>query len=56
VARIAKEISGSQSEISELNRRPKHQIDTSKIQTLGMEFGGSLLLERTIGEILDTMK
>ncbi len=55
VARIAKEISGSSSEIAELNRGAKHQIDTSKIRALGMAFGGSVLLERTIGEILETM-
>lgn len=55
VATIAKEITGSRSEISGLNQGPKHQIDTGKIRALGMTFGGSLLLERTIGEILDAM-
>lgn len=55
VARIAKEITGSGSEIAELNQGAKHQIDTSRLRALGMEFGGSLLLERTIGEMLDAM-
>jgi len=55
VALIAKEITGSDSEIEELNEGPRHEIDTSKIQALGMEFGGQVMLERTIGDMLDLM-
>src|SRR5262249_13879875 len=40
VARIAKELTGSKSAIADLNRGPKHQIDTTKIRGLGMTFGG----------------
>jgi nucleoside-diphosphate-sugar epimerase len=52
VARIAKELTGSKSEISNRNRGPKHQIDTKKIRGLGMVFGGQELLRRTVGEIV----
>jgi len=55
VAGIAKEITGSASEIEELNEGPMHQIDTSKLVALGMDFGGEVLLERTIGDMLDLM-
>ena len=55
VAHIAKEITGSDSTIEELNEGPLNQIDTSKLQSLGMEFGGQVLLERTIGDMLDLM-
>lgn len=52
VAAIAKKISGSASEIKTPNRGPKHQIDTSKIRALGMEFGGLGLLEETIAALV----
>ncbi len=55
VAHIAKEITGSDSEIEELNEGPSHEIDTSKLRALGMEFGGQVVLERTIGDMLDLM-
>ena len=54
VARIAKEITGSASMIEERNKGSRHQIDTSKLRALGMEFGGTPLLERTIREILES--
>ena len=53
VARIAKELTGSASAISDLNRGPKHQIDTAKIHALGMTFGGEALLRRTVQELID---
>jgi nucleoside-diphosphate-sugar epimerase len=52
VARIAKDLTGSQSEIAELNRGPKNQIDTRKIRALGMTFGGDALLLRTVQELI----
>ena len=39
-------------QISNLNKGPKHQIDTSKLQSLGMTFGGKPLLEQTITKML----
>jgi nucleoside-diphosphate-sugar epimerase len=53
VARIAKELTGSKSEVSDLNRGPKHQIDTQKIRALGMTFGGEPLLRQTVQELID---
>jgi nucleoside-diphosphate-sugar epimerase len=53
VARIAKELTGSASEISNLNRGPKHQINTSKIRSLGMAFGGEAILRRTVEELVE---
>lgn len=53
VATIAKQICGTQNEIIGGQKRPKHEIDSSKIKRLGMEFGGSELLERTVKQILD---
>ncbi|HMC63758.1 MAG TPA: NAD-dependent epimerase/dehydratase family protein, partial [Gemmataceae bacterium] len=53
VACIAKELTGSRSEIVPLNRGPKHQIDTRKIRALGMTFGGQELLRRTVQELVE---
>ncbi|HYV37486.1 MAG TPA: NAD(P)-dependent oxidoreductase [Gemmataceae bacterium] len=52
VARIAKDLTGSQSEIVLCNNGPKHQIETQKIRALGMTFGGETLLRRTVEEII----
>jgi nucleoside-diphosphate-sugar epimerase len=56
VARIAKELTGSASSISSLNRGPRHQIDTRKIQALGMIFGGASLLRQTVKELVDAWR
>jgi nucleoside-diphosphate-sugar epimerase len=53
VARIVKELTGSGGTISNVNRGPKHQIDTSKIRALGMTFGGEALLRRTVQELIE---
>ena len=53
VAEIAKKISGSGSVIEQISKEPKHQIDTSKLRTLGMKFGGTERLEQTIHELLE---
>lgn len=52
VARIAKEISGSDSEISTSNQGPKHQIANGKIRDLGMNFGSELLLRDTVAALV----
>lgn len=52
VARIAKDMTGSASSIAELNRGPKHQIETRKIRNLGMKFGGEPLLRQTVAELV----
>jgi nucleoside-diphosphate-sugar epimerase len=53
VARIAKDLTGSQSEILDLNRGPKNQIDTRKIRAMGLNFGGETLLRRTVQELVE---
>lgn len=53
VATIAKQITGSASRIDTLARKPRHQIDTSRIRALGMTFGGEKLLEETVRAMLD---
>ena len=52
VAGIAKELTRSSSDITRLNRGPKHQIDSGKIRGLGMTFGGESLLRRTVEELI----
>jgi nucleoside-diphosphate-sugar epimerase len=56
VARIAREITGSSSTIADLNRGPKHQIDTRKIRSLGMTFGGENLLRQTVEELVEAVR
>lgn len=53
VAGIAKELTGSGSVIEDLNRGPRHQIETGKIRSLGMTFGGKALLRRTVAELVE---
>jgi nucleoside-diphosphate-sugar epimerase len=55
VAAIAKELTASASVISDLNRGPKNQIDTSKIRKLGMTFGGEKLLRRTVEQLVEAL-
>lgn len=55
VAEIAKGITGSKSRIDSNNQGPKNQIDTTKLRSLGMTFGGRALLERTVGGLLESM-
>lgn len=55
VAQIAKQLTGSKSHIANLNKGPKNQIETGKIHSLGMQFGGEPLLEETIQQMLEQM-
>jgi nucleoside-diphosphate-sugar epimerase len=52
VAQIARRLSGSKSEIADLNRGPKNQIQTGAIRALGMTFGGEALLEESVGQLV----
>ena len=56
VAEIAKQLSGSESNISGQRSSPKHQIETAKIKSLGMRFGGEPLLQQTIGQIIQQLQ
>lgn len=52
VAQLAKEISGSKSQIVGEPMQPKHQIVTDKICGLGMKFGGDELLRQTVAQLV----
>lgn len=56
VATLAKQISGSKSEIIGQPKSPKHQIDTGKLRALGMSFGGTKLLEQTIEQLVSKLR
>jgi nucleoside-diphosphate-sugar epimerase len=53
VAQLAKELSGSNSQIVGEPKQPKHQIVTDKIRALGMQFGGDELLRQTVAELVE---
>ncbi len=52
VAHLAREIVGSEGAIRGSRTRPKHTIETGKIEALGMAFGGRPLLEETVEKLL----
>ncbi len=52
VAEIAQRLGRSRSVINGEMTAPKNEIDTTKIRSLGMTFGGTAQLETTIGQIL----
>jgi hypothetical protein len=52
VATIAKKLSKSSSKIAGQPRTPKHEISTERIRALGMNFGGTALLEKTIADLV----
>jgi nucleoside-diphosphate-sugar epimerase len=53
VATLAKELSGSTSQIEGGPMQPKHQIVTDKIRALGMQFGGDEFLKQTVAELVN---
>lgn len=52
VAHLAREITGSSSEIAGGQLRPRHEIETGKLRGLGLEFGGQRLLEETVQQLV----
>ena len=56
IAEIAREITGSKSEITRMNHGCKNQIDTSKIESLGMRFGGEKLLKQYVQNLVDAIE
>jgi nucleoside-diphosphate-sugar epimerase len=56
VATLTKQLSGSSSQVSGEQTRPKHQIVTKKLKALGMEFGGDALFEKTVSELVDAAR
>ncbi len=53
VAEIARDVAGVDCTIADLNAGPKNQIQTDKLRSLGMTFGGEDLLEQTIREMVE---
>ncbi len=53
VATLARQLSGSDATIRGGPTSPKNQIETGKIRSLGMEFGGRTLLEQTVKELVE---
>ena len=53
VATLARELAGSRSAIQGEAPTPRHQIVTTKLQALGMRFGGLALLKQTIAEMIE---
>ena len=56
VATLAKELSGSTSQIVGEPMQPKHQIVTDKIRALGMQFGGDERLRHTVAELVESVR
>lgn len=56
VANLAREISGSRSEIHGTQTAAKNEISTAKIRNLGMTFGGTALLRMTIEQLVRSIE
>jgi len=56
VATIARDITESPAKVRGRITSPKHQIETGKLQGLGMQFGGRPLLEETVRELVDAIR
>ena len=56
VASIAQSITGSKTKISGSAKQAKHEIDTRKIRSLGMKFGGTKLLGQTIADFVEYLR
>ncbi len=56
VATLAKELSGSTSQIVGEPMQPKHQIVTDKIRALGMQFGSDERLRHTVAELVESVR
>jgi nucleoside-diphosphate-sugar epimerase len=52
VATMAKQFSGSRATIHGHQTSPKNEIVTEKLRALGMQFGGTALLEQTVRELV----
>ena len=55
VAHLAKQLSGSKSDIGGQQTSPKNQIVTDKLRSLGMTFGGQQLLEATVRRLVEAV-
>lgn len=55
VATLAQRLTQSESRIDGQPKQPVHNIETGKLQNLGMQFGGGSLLEKTVRELIERM-
>jgi nucleoside-diphosphate-sugar epimerase len=55
VATLAQRLTQSESRIDGQPKQPVHNIETGKLQRLGMQFGGDSLLEKTVRELIERM-
>ena len=56
VASLARRAAGGTGVVDGEETHPKHQIDTARIRSLGMTFGGAPLLERTIAQLVAAVR
>jgi nucleoside-diphosphate-sugar epimerase len=56
VASVAKRLSGSATTIRGAPTSPRNQIETAKLGSLGMDYGGTARLERTVSELIDAVR
>jgi nucleoside-diphosphate-sugar epimerase len=56
VATIARDLTSSRAEIRGIAPSPRHQIATTKLRALGMEFGGRPLLEATVAAMIEAAR
>lgn len=56
VATIASRLSNSPGAILGEPSRPRHEIVTAKLESLGMTYGGTPLLEQTIQQLIDSIR
>lgn len=56
VAQIARQLTASPSRIIGTGKGPKHQIDSSKIRNLGLQFGGRTRLEQYVAELIEAIR
>ena len=56
VATLAKDLSGSASQIVGGLMQPRHQIVADKIRSVGMQFGGDELLRQTVADLVESVR
>jgi nucleoside-diphosphate-sugar epimerase len=52
IAHAAQKIAGTVGPIDGHSKTPKHQIETGKLRSLGMEFGGAALFHETLSQLV----
>jgi len=55
VAELARELSGSEADIQGAPSRPRHEIETGKLRSLGVTFGGQARLRATVEQLVQAI-